>query len=162
MAKAVVKVKRLPGKDAAAGLPIKATGGSAGFDLRASNHSEIIIAPGKRALIPTGLVLELPAGCEAQIRPRSGLAWKFGVTLLNSPGTIDSDYRGEVKVILVNLGERPFRVRKGDRIAQMVISRCLEVVLREENELANTRRGRGGFGHSGVNAPAGRRPRPPK
>jgi len=151
MSHLVIKIKRLTGKDQAAGLPKKATEGSAGFDLLASNDDEIVIAPGARALIPTGIVLELPPGHEAQIRPRSGLAWKCGVTLLNTPGTIDSDYRGELKIILINLGQEPFSVKKGDRIAQMVIAQFLDCRLEEASELSKTEREDGGFGHTGVN-----------
>jgi dUTP pyrophosphatase len=151
MSDLVIKIKRLSGKDRAAGLPKKATEGSAGFDLLASNDEEIVIAPGERVLIPTGIVLELPPGHEAQIRPRSGLAWKCGVTLLNTPGTIDSDYRGELKIILINLGQEPFPVKKGDRIAQMVIAQFLDCRLEEASELSKTGREDGGFGHTGVN-----------
>jgi dUTP pyrophosphatase len=154
MKKTAVKVKLLKGKDSAAGLPVRATRGSAGFDLLASNDEPIIINPGKRALVPTGLVIELAEGFEAQIRPRSGLAWKNGITLLNTPGTIDSDYRGEVKVIVINLGDDPFTVNKGDRIAQMVIAKYLECNLEEAGKLSSTRRGSGGFGHSGINTAA--------
>jgi len=145
-----IKIKRLSGKDGAAGLPVKATSGSAGFDLLASNDEEITILPGQRALVPTGLVIELPDGYEAQIRPRSGLALKNGITLLNTPGTIDSDYRGEIKIIMVNLGEEAFRVGKGDRIAQMVIARYAQCELKEAADLSRTKRKDGGFGHSGI------------
>jgi len=147
-----IKIKRLAGSNRAESLPIKATSGSAGFDLLASNDREIVIEPGRRALVPTGFSLELPAGFEAQLRPRSGLAWKHGITLLNTPGTIDSDYRGEVKVILVNFGDKPFVVRKGDRIAQMVLARYAKCRLEEAKELSGTKRGRGGFGSSGFHS----------
>jgi dUTP pyrophosphatase len=150
MTKLKIRIKRVPGPDRAAGLPVRATTGSAGFDLMASNIEEIAIAPGGRALVPTGLVIELPQGCEAQIRPRSGLALKHGVTLLNTPGTIDSDYRGEIKVILVNLGQEIFRVKKGDRIAQMVVAQYVECELEEAEELSCTSRQAGGFGSSGT------------
>jgi dUTP pyrophosphatase len=149
-----IKIKRLPGPEGAAGLPERATEGSAGFDLTASNQREIEIGPGERALVPTGLVIELPPGCEAQIRPRSGLALKHGVTLLNSPGTIDSDYRGEIKVILVNHGSETFTVKKGDRIAQMVIAKYAECGLVDAESLSSTARQDGGFGSSGLNQPA--------
>ena len=152
MEKVVVKVKRLEGENQAPGLPQKATALSSGFDLLASNDREIIINPGERALIPTGLAIELPPGYEAQIRPRSGLAWKYGITLLNTPGTIDADYRGELKIILINLGKEPFVVRRGDRIAQMVISRLPEAELVEVEELSPTKRDTGGFGHTGLNS----------
>lgn len=154
-----IKIKRLAGSNRAAGLPLKATSGSAGFDLLASNDREIVIEPGKRALVPTGLLLEIPAGYEAQLRPRSGLAWKYGITMLNTPGTIDSDYRGEVKVILVNLGAKSFVVRKGDRIAQMVLARYVDCRLEEAKEVSGTKRGRKGFGSSGINSVAGQKSR---
>jgi len=150
MSEVVIKVKKLDGKNQAISLPQRATQGSAGFDLMASNDEEIVIAPGERALIPTGIAIELPQGLEAQIRPRSGLAWKYGITLLNTPGTIDSDYRGEIKIIMINLGKEPFRLKKGDRIAQMVISRFVECKLEEVKELTETERSSGGFGHTGI------------
>src|SRR5262249_51485224 len=117
-----VRVKRLP---AARDLPLPAAAspGSAGVDLRAAVDGELVLRPGERALVPTGLVLEIPPGCEGQVRPRSGLALRHGIGVLNAPGTIDSDYRGEVGVILVNLGREPFVVRRGDRIAQRVCAR---------------------------------------
>jgi dUTP pyrophosphatase len=108
------------------------------------------LGPGERTLVPTGLVLEIPAGWEAQVRPRSGLALRHGVTLLNSPGTVDSDYRGEVGVILVNHGAEPFTIRRGERIAQLVFARVAEVEWREVSELEASERGEGGFGSSGV------------
>jgi len=150
MEKVVVKVKRLEGENQAPGLPQKATALSSGFDLLASNDREIIINPGERALIPTGIAIELPPGYEAQIRPRSGLAWKYGITLLNTPGTIDADYRGELKIILINLGRERFVVRKGDRIAQMVICQLPQAELKETDQLTPTERNNGGFGHSGI------------
>ncbi len=150
MEKVVVKVKRLEGENQAPGLPQKATALSSGFDLLASNDREIIINPGERALIPTGIAIELPPGYEAQIRPRSGLAWKYGITLLNTPGTIDADYRGELKIILINLGRERFVVRKGDRIAQMVICQLPQAELEETDQLTPTERNNGGFGHSGI------------
>jgi dUTP pyrophosphatase len=147
-----VRVQRLP---AARGLPLPAAAspGSAGLDLRAAlpeDAGEIVLRPGERALIPTGLVLEIPPGCEGQVRPRSGLALRHGIGVLNSPGTIDSDYRGEVGVILVNLGESPFPVRRGDRIAQLVFARVEPVEWEESETLAETGRGEGGFGSTGV------------
>ena len=157
MKKPGIKIKKLSGPNAAVGIPGRATPGSAGFDLMASNDDEIVIEPGKRALVPTGLVIELPFGCEAQVRPRSGLAWKHGVTLLNTPGTIDCDYRGEIKVIMVNLGEDSFKVKKGDRIAQMVIAKYVEAELEEAEALSCTVRQEGGFGSSGLKSLAARK-----
>lgn len=131
-------------------LPSYETGGSAGMDLRAANQEPIELMPGKRALIPTGFKMALPEGFEAQIRPRSGLAYKNGITMLNSPGTIDSDYRGEVKVLAVNHGNEPFTIHYGDRIAQMVIAPVYQVLIEETTELPSTERGSGGFGSTGV------------
>jgi dUTP pyrophosphatase len=130
-------------------LPEYATPLSAGMDLRADLPSPIQLPPLGRALVPTGLSLELPAGFEAQIRPRSGLAFKHGITVLNSPGTIDADYRGEVKVLLVNLGTEAFEIAPGERIAQMVIARHEQVRWEEVEILTETARGAGGFGHTG-------------
>jgi len=157
MKKPRIKIKKLSGPDAAIGIPGRATPGSAGFDLMASNDNEIVIEPGRRALIPTGLVIELPLGCEAQVRPRSGLALKHGITLLNTPGTIDSDYRGEIKVIMVNLGQEKFIVKKGDRIAQMVIAKYVDCELEEAEALSCTARQEGGFGSSGLKSLAARK-----
>lgn len=131
-------------------LPAYATELSAGMDLRASLESPITLDPMQRALIPTGLYIELPSGTEAQIRPRSGLAFKKGVTVLNSPGTIDADYRGELKVLLVNLSDSPFVVEHGERIAQMVVAGHASVSWQETQDLQTTARGAGGFGHTGV------------
>jgi dUTP pyrophosphatase len=147
-----VKVRRLP---AARDLPLPAPAspGSAGHDLRAAlpeDVEEIVLPPGGRALIPTGLVLEIPPGWEGQVRPRSGLALRHGIGVLNSPGTIDSDYRGEVGVILINLGESPFPIRRGDRIAQLVFARVEPVEWEEAATLGGTGRGDGGFGSTGV------------
>jgi dUTP diphosphatase len=146
-----VKVMRLPHAE---GLPLPAyqSEGAAGLDLLAAVEAPVMLRPGKRALIPTGLVLELPAGCEAQVRPRSGLALRHGVTVLNSPGTVDSDYRGEVQVILVNLGDRRFTVARGERIAQLVVARCERITLAEALKASATRRGTGGFGSTGRKA----------
>lgn len=130
-------------------LPSYATAHSAGMDLRANLDASITLAPGERALIKTGLFLELPEGTEAQVRPRSGLAFKHGVTVLNSPGTIDADYRGEVGVILINHGQEPFEVTDGERIAQLVIARYELVTFTEVADLAVSERGAGGFGHTG-------------
>lgn len=131
-------------------LPQYATPQSAGLDLRADIPSEITLEPLGRAMVPTGLYLEIPAGYEAQVRPRSGLAAKKGVTVLNSPGTIDADYRGEVRVILVNLSSEPFAVVPGERIAQMVFARHEQVEWEEVEVLEESERGAGGFGSTGV------------
>lgn len=120
------------------------------MDLYADVDSEVVLKPGEIALIPTGIAIELPFGYEAQIRPRSGLAINHGITLLNTPGTIDSDYRGEIKIILVNLGKKEFTIKRGDRIAQMVISKYAKVEWEEVRELNSTKRGAGGFGHTGI------------
>jgi dUTP pyrophosphatase len=132
------------------GLPSYATDSSAGVDLAAAVATEIVIAPGGRALIPTGFAIALPAGFEGQVRPRSGLAVTHGVTVLNAPGTIDADYRGEIKVPLINLGDAPFTVTRGMRIAQLVIAPVTAVTLVETAELDATARGSGGFGSTGV------------
>lgn len=132
-------------------MPAYATPGSAGMDLRASLESDVTILPMGRAIVPTGVYIQLPEGYEAQIRPRSGLAAKSGITVLNSPGTIDSDYRGEICALLVNLSDVPFVVHTGDRICQMVISRHERATLTPVDALDNdTERGSGGFGHSGI------------
>lgn len=130
-------------------LPQYETSSSAGMDLRANIESPVTIEPLDRVLIPTGLFMELPVGYEAQVRPRSGLAAKFGITVLNTPGTIDADYRGEIKVILVNLSNQQFTVNDGDRIAQMVISAHVQAILEPVDILSETVRGAGGFGHTG-------------
>ncbi len=124
------------------------TAGAAGLDLFAHLPEEVTIRPGERALVGTGVAIALEPGCEAQVRPRSGLAYKHGVTVLNSPGTVDEDYRGEVKVLLINHGQEPFVVRSGERIAQLVVARVERVVLEEES-LDPTARGAGGYGHTG-------------
>lgn len=131
-------------------LPTYATDHSAGLDLRANLDAPLTLAPGQRALIPTGLYLELPEGTEAQVRPRSGLAFKHGVTVLNSPGTIDADYRGEVGVLLINHGHDPFTINDGDRIAQLVVARYIRVSFAESADLRASERGAGGFGHTGT------------
>jgi dUTP pyrophosphatase len=155
-----VKAVRLP-HAAGLDLPAYQSAGAAGLDLVAAVDAPVVLRPGKRALIPTGLILELPAGFEAQVRPRSGLALRHGITVLNSPGTIDSDYRGEVQVLLVNLGERAFTVARGERIAQLVIARCKRVSLVEAAAAAATRRGSGGFGSTGRTARPSRKARRP-
>ncbi|SFX34937.1 dUTP pyrophosphatase [Thermoactinomyces sp. DSM 45891] len=123
--------------------------GASGFDLRAAISESISLEPGKRKLIPTGLALAMPIGLEAQVRPRSGLALKHGITVLNTPGTIDADYRGEIGVILINLGEETFEIHRGDRIAQLVFQYVASVKLIEVEQLEETARGTGGFGHTG-------------
>ncbi len=126
------------------------TQGSSGMDLFASLDEEITLQPGERRMVPTGISLALPKGYEGQIRPRSGLAIQKGITILNTPGTIDSDYRGEIKVLLINLGSEPYTIKNGDRIAQMVISPVSQAILVEVQELPPTGRQEGGFGHTGV------------
>lgn len=140
-----IKIKSLPGR-----IPSYETEGAAGMDIRAYLEEPVTIAPGKRALIPTGMFLEIPEGFEVQIRARSGLAVKRGVGLVNGVGTIDSDYRGEIKVAMINWGEEPFVVNDGDRIAQMVAARYEKVDFEVSDELSDTKRGAGGFGHTGV------------
>jgi dUTP diphosphatase len=143
-----LRFRRLPWAE---GLPAPspASPGSAGCDLRAAVGEELVLQPGARAAVPTGLVVEIPLGWEGQVRPRSGLALRHGVTLPNAPGTIDSDYRGEVQVILQNLGDAPFTVRRGDRIAQLVLARVEAVEWVEAEALSETGRGEGGFGSTG-------------
>ena len=133
-------------------LPSYATEGSAGLDLLAAVDAEVELKPGARALVPCGIAIALPQGYEAQVRPRSGLALHHGVTLLNAPGTIDSDYRGEIKATLINHGEAPFRVVRGMKIAQLVIARHETAALREVRELPASERGAGGFGSTGLHA----------
>lgn len=130
-------------------LPAYQTEHAAGMDIHAALKEEIILQPLERALVPTGFFIELPIGYEAQIRPRSGLAYKHGITVLNSPGTIDADYRGEVKVLLVNLSNEPFIIRDGERIAQMVIASHAQVRWQEAEALSETKRGAGGYGSTG-------------
>ena len=145
-----LRIQRLPHSEGLA-LPAYETTGSAGMDLRAAvpEDAPVTLAPGARGLVPTGLKIALEPGWEAQVRPRSGLALKHGITCLNSPGTIDSDYRGEVGVILVNLGQEPFVVRRGERIAQMVIAAHAHAEVAEVEVLDETARGAGGFGSTG-------------
>lgn len=130
-------------------LPAYATSGSAGMDIHAMLDAPVTLHPGERTLIPTGLKIELPEGYEAQVRPRSGLALKYGVTVLNTPGTIDSDYRGEIGVVLINLGQEDFEIKNGDRIAQMVVAPYPQVKWNEVLILDNTVRGEGAYGHTG-------------
>jgi dUTP pyrophosphatase len=131
-------------------LPTYESKFAAGLDLRAALKNPVHLKPGKRALIPTGLKIALPEGYEAQVRPRSGLAWRSGITMLNTPGTIDADYRGEIKVLAVNLGEAPFTINHGDRIAQMVIAPVQQCRITEVKQLPKTLRGEGGFGSTGL------------
>jgi dUTP pyrophosphatase len=131
-------------------LPSYETVGSSGMDLRAAVRDKVVLGPGQVKLIPTGLAVSLPQGYEAQIRPRSGLALKHGVGMVNAPGTIDSDYRGEIGLIMINWGQEPFVIKRGDRIGQMVIGKVCKAELVEVDDLEGTRRGEGGFGHSGV------------
>jgi dUTP pyrophosphatase len=150
VSKAELRVKRLPhGADLP--LPAYQSAGAAGLDLLAAIAADapLTIEPGHRAVVPTGLAIALPAGCEGQVRPRSGLALRHGVTVLNSPGTIDADYRGEIQVILVNLGQEPFTVARGMRIAQLIIGSAMQVTIREIADLDETTRGVAGFGSTG-------------
>ncbi|MFC4077883.1 dUTP diphosphatase [Salinithrix halophila] len=143
-----VRIQQLPGNDDLS-IPERMSESAAGFDLQAAVMDETVLEPGERVLIPTGIALEMPEELEAQVRPRSGLALKHGITLLNSPGTIDSDYRGEVKVILHNHGQEPFSIRRGERIAQLVFQELPKVRITQARELSATERGSGGFGHTG-------------
>ena len=131
-------------------LPSYGSEGSSGMDIRASLKEPVVLKPGEIRLIPTGLTVSIPGGYEGQIRPRSGLALKYGIGIVNSPGTIDSDYRGEICIIVINWGEQPFTIRRGDRIAQMVMVKVFRADIIEVDELDNTQRGVGGFGHSGI------------
>src|ERR1700761_1236965 len=132
------------------GLPAYETAHAAGMDLRADLETAVVLKPMERKLIPTGLHIELPVGFEAQIRPRSGLAFKHGIGIVNSPGTIDADYRGEIKVLLINFSDQPFEINTGDRIAQMIVSKHEKVDWLPVEELTETTRGAGGYGHTGV------------
>ncbi|WP_448700752.1 dUTP diphosphatase [Mucilaginibacter sp. AW1-3] len=131
-------------------LPAYETAHAAGMDLRADLETAVTLNPMERKLVPTGLHIELPVGYEAQIRPRSGLAFKFGIGIVNSPGTIDADYRGEIKVLLVNLSTEPFVINHGERIAQMIVAKHETVVWDQVDDLSETLRGHGGYGHTGV------------
>ncbi|MCZ6465000.1 MAG: dUTP diphosphatase [Proteobacteria bacterium] len=143
-----VRITRVPGGEGLS-LPPRATSGATAFDLAAAVASELTIAPGDRTLVPTGFAVAIPPGYEGQVRPRSGLALRHGIVLPNAPGTIDSDYRGELKVILLNAGAEPFTIKRGDRIAQLVIAPVVEAVWQEVDALDDTPRGDGGFGHTG-------------
>ncbi len=144
-----IRVRRLPHAE---GLPLPdyASEGAAGADLRAAIETEMVLEPGERAAIPTGLVVEIPAGYEGQVRPRSGLAIEAGLTVVNAPGTIDSDYRGELKVLLVNLGSEPVPIGRGDRIGQLLIAPVTRASFVESEDLSDSARGEGGFGSTGV------------
>jgi dUTP pyrophosphatase len=144
-----VMVKRLEGQEDLA-LPSYGTKGSSGMDLRAAVRERAVLNPGDIMLIPTGLAVAVPQGFEVQIRPRSGLALNHGIGMVNAPGTIDSDYRGEIRLILINWGQKPFEIKRGDRIAQMFVTRVSRAELVETKDLEETSRGSGGFGHSGV------------
>lgn len=143
-----IQVKRLRPSDSPLPLPIYMTDGASGLDLCADVEREIRLAPRERALIPTGIAIALPLGFEAQVRPRSGLAWKQGLTMVNSPGTIDSDYRGEIQLIAINLGDEPIIIQRGQRVAQMVIQRVIKARWQEVNDLPASERHDGGFGHT--------------
>ena len=143
-----VKVFHMPGNEDLP-LPVKMSTGSSGFDLHAAVIDPVEIKPGQWKLVPAGIALSMPAGLEAQVRPRSGLALKHGITVLNAPGTIDADYRGEIGVILLNLGEHSFQVQRGDRIAQLVFMQVPAISLKVAESLDETARGSGGFGHTG-------------
>ncbi|CAM3442572.1 dUTP diphosphatase [Saccharibacillus brassicae] len=144
----LIQIKRFAGNEDLA-IPRKMTELAAGYDLQAAVLAPIVLEPMQRTLVPTGIAIAMPGGLEAQIRPRSGLAFKHGITCLNTPGTIDADYRGEIKVLLINLGEEPFTIARGERIAQMVFQEVPETELAEVEELSDTVRGSGGFGHTG-------------
>jgi len=147
--KLAVKIKRLEDSNDMP-LPSYGSEGSSGMDIRASVKEPVVLKPGEIRLIPTGLTVSIPRGYEGQIRPRSGLALKYGIGIVNSPGTIDSDYRGEICIIIINWGEQPFTIRRGDRIAQMVMAKVFRADIIEVDELDYTQRGVGGFGHSGI------------
>jgi len=145
---AIIRVRRMPHSEGLE-LPCYASAGAAGADLRAAVASEMVIAPGERTAVPTGLVLEIPDGWEGQVRPRSGLAIRHGLTVVNAPGTIDSDYRGELKVLLVNLGDEAVTVDRGDRVAQLVVTPAPQALFVETEDIDATDRGSGGFGSTG-------------
>jgi len=144
-----IKIKRLSAEFDDVPIPVYATSGSAGLDVRAAIEKEIIIEPSGIELVPTNLSVEIPVGYEIQVRPRSGLAANHGIGILNSPGTIDSDYRGEIKIIMINLGKKKFTIKCGDRIAQLVVSKVYTANLIQSDDLNHSQRGKGGFGHTG-------------
>ncbi len=143
-----IPIKRLPHSEGLS-LPAYVSGGSAGLDLRAAIDDEMTLNPGQTVAVPTGLAIALPKGLEGQVRPRSGLAMKHSIGVINSPGTIDSDYRGEIKVLLTNFSREPYIIRRGDRIAQLVIARYEWIEWSDTDELPDSYRGEGGFGHTG-------------
>jgi len=150
----ILQIKRLrPDADSDIPLPRYMTALAAGMDLCAAVTTPFTLQPGESSLTPTGLAMALPEGFEAQIRPRSGLAVKHGISILNAPGTIDADYRGEIRIALINLGKAPYTIHRGDRIAQMVIQKVQRLELQLVNDLSETRRGDGGFGHTGTGNP---------
>ncbi|MCC6483747.1 MAG: dUTP diphosphatase [Armatimonadetes bacterium] len=149
MARVTIQVTRMEGA-ADLPLPAYATELSSGMDLAAAVEHVLTLLPGERALVPTGFRFEIPPGFEGQVRPRSGLALRHGISLVNTPGTIDADYRGEVKIIVINLGKEPFDIQRGDRIAQLVIAPVTQAVIEETVELSSSCRSEGGFGHTGV------------
>ena len=149
MGRIILKFKRLD-NNRDLPLPSYESEGSSGLDLRAAVAKDLTLDPGDICFIPTGLAVSIPKGYEAQIRPRSGLALKYGLGLVNSPGTIDADYRGEIGIIAINWGKKPLTIKRGDRIAQMVISKVSRVIVEESEGLDATERGEGGFGHSGI------------
>jgi dUTP pyrophosphatase len=144
-----IKIKRLSEEFSDVELPHYTTAGSAGMDIRAAIKEDVILEPGKVELIPTNLSVEIPVGYEIQVRPRSGLAAKHSIGILNSPGTIDSDYRGEVKIIIMNFGKEDFKISRGDRIAQLIVSKVYTAKIEEVKDLNSSSRGQGGFGHTG-------------
>jgi len=144
-----LKIKRVSNKFNDIPLPKYATEGSAGMDVRATVDNSVVLKAGEIKLIPTNIIMEIPEGYEIQVRPRSGLALKHGITLLNAPGTIDSDYRGEVGIIMCNFSKEDFAINRGDRIAQLILSKYFVAEIEEANEVTDSRRGEGGFGHTG-------------
>lgn len=146
MERIVLRIVNRSGSD----LPGYATEGASGMDLKAMLDEPVTLGSLQRAMIPTGIFLEIPEGYEVQVRPRSGMAWKHGLTCLNSPGTVDSDYRGELKVIMINLSADPYTIQHGDRIAQMVVAKVEKAVWEETDDLTQSQRGKGGFGHTGM------------
>jgi len=150
MEKIKIKIQRIDNKYNDIPLPEYSTEGSSGLDIRAALDDEFVLATGKVTLVPTNLRVEIPLGYEIQVRPRSGLAANHGIGILNSPGTIDSDYRGELKIILFNFGEKDFVIKRGDRIAQIVLSKVYRADLDESDNLNNSKRAEGGFGHTGT------------
>lgn len=147
--KVLIKFKRIDERFKAIPVPEYVTSGSAGMDIRAAITEGIVLRPGQIELVPTNISVEIPVGYEIQVRPRSGLAVKHGIGVLNSPGTIDSDYRGEIKIILINLSKEDFTITSGDRIAQLVLSKVYLAEMKESDELNDSKRGEGGFGHTG-------------